>query len=164
MGPWGAIIMAVFATAFGMAGIAPTTGTASPLLLLPIILAAPIVVRGVQRVVRPDPPGGIRTGRIIMWSTMTEAIAILAVVNVFRNVGLADVVLPGIALVVALHFVPIGWASGMRRFFGLAAALGVAALAGLALRGAVGTLIAGVGAAIALWLAAILALQRPAYG
>lgn len=164
MGPWGAIIMAVFATAFFMAGIAPTVGPASPLLLLPIILAAPIVIRAIQRIVRPDPPGGIQTGRVIMWSTMAEAVAILLVVNVFRNVGLADVVLPGIAAVVSLHFIPIGLASNLRRFQALTIALMAAAVVGFALRGMAGTAIAGIGAAIALWCASIFALQRPTYG
>jgi hypothetical protein len=156
--------MAIFATGFCMAGIGPTFGPTSLALLLPIILAAPIVIRAIQRVVRPDPPGGIRTGRVIMWSTLAETVAILLVVNVFRNVGLGDVVLPGIALVVALHFLPIGWASAMPRFYALAAALAVVSMIGFAVGGAPGTLIAGVGAALALWLAAILALQRPAYG
>lgn len=164
MGPWGAIIFAVFATAFCMAGIAPTVGPTSPLLLLPIILAAPIVIRAIQRIVRPDPPGGIQTGRVIMWSTLAEAMAILLVVNIFRNIGLADVVLPGIAAVVSLHFIPIGLAANLRRFQILTIAMMAAAVAGFAIRGTAGTAVTGLGAAFTLWAAAIFALQRPTYG
>jgi hypothetical protein len=164
LGPWGAIIFAVFATAFCMAGIAPTVGPTSPLLLLPIILAAPIVIRAIQRIVRPDPPGGIQTGRVIMWSTLAEAMAILLVVNIFRNIGLADVVLPGIAAVVSLHFIPIGLAANLRRFQILTIAMMAAAVAGFAIRGTAGTAVTGLGAAFTLWAAAIFALQRPTYG
>lgn len=164
MGPWGALIFAIFATAFFMAGLGPTVGPTSPLLLLGFVLAAPIVVRAIQRIVRPDPPGGLRTGRVIMWSTMAEAAAILLVVNIFRNVGLEDVILPGIALVVAIHFVPLGMASGLSRFYALAAAMVAASFAGFAIRGTGGTLATGMGAALTLWLGGIFALQRPTYG
>jgi hypothetical protein len=164
MGPWGAIIFAIFATAFFMAGLGPLIGATNPILLLGFVLAAPIVIRAIQRLVRPDPPGGIRTGRVIMWSTIAETVGILLVVNIFQNVGLKDVILPGIALVVALHFVPLGWASGLRRFFALAVAMAAASLAGFVLRGAPGTAVTGLASALALWLAAIFALQRPAYG
>jgi hypothetical protein len=164
MGPWGALILAIFATAFFMAGLAPMVGPASPFLLLGFVLAAPVVVRAIQRIVRPDPPGGIRTGRVIMWSTLVEAMAILLVVNIFRDTGLSDVVLPGIAAVVALHFVPIGLAAHLRRFQALAVAMMAAAVTGFAIRGAQGTMVTGLGAALTLWLGGIFALQRPTYG
>jgi hypothetical protein len=164
MGPWGALIFAIFATAFFMAGLAPTVGPASPVLLLGFVLAAPVVIRAVQRIVRPDPPGGIRTGRVIMWSTMAEAAAILLVVNIFRNTGLDDVVLPGIAAVVSLHFIPIGLAANLRRFQALTIAMMACAVAGFAIRGAGGTMVTGLGAALTLWIGGIFALQRPTYG
>jgi hypothetical protein len=164
LGPWGAIIFAIFATAFFMAGLAPTVGPTSPVLLLGFVLAAPIVVRAIQRIVRPDPPGGIQTGRVIMWSTMAETVAILVVVTIFQNVGLNDVVLCGIAAVVSLHFIPIGLAANLRRFQILTIAMMAAAVAGLAIRGAAGTMVTGLGAAFTLWAGAIFALQRPTYG
>ncbi len=164
MGPWGALIMAIFACAFFMAGLAPTVGPTSPILLLGFVLAAPVVIRAIQRLVRPDPPGGIRTGRVIAWSTTAEAIAILLVVNVFRNAGLGDVILPGIAAVVSLHFIPMGLAANLRRFQALTIAMMAAAVAGFAIRGTVGTAVTGLGAALTLWLGGIFALQRPTYG
>jgi hypothetical protein len=164
MGPWGALIFAIFATAFFMAGLAPTVGETNPILLLGFVLAAPVVVRAVQRVVRPDPPGGIQTGRVIMWSTMAEAVAILIVVNVFKNLRMNDLVLPGIAAVVSLHFIPIGLAANLRRFQALTVAMMACAVAGFALRGATGTMVTGLGAALTLWLGGIFALQRPTYG
>ncbi len=164
MGPWGAIIMAIFATAFFMAGLAPTLGPTNPILLIGFVLAAPVVIRAIQRIVRPDPPGGIRTGRVIMWSTMAEAVAILLVVNIFRYSDRGDVILPGIAAVVSLHFIPIGLASNLRRFQALTIALMAVAVVGFVLGGAGGTAVAGVGAALALWTASIFALQRPTYG
>lgn len=164
MGPWGALIFAIFATAFFMAGLAPTVGSTSPILLFGFVLAAPVVIRAVQRIVRPDPPGGIQTGRVIMWSTMAEAVAILIVVNVFRTLRMDDLVLPGIAAIVSLHFIPIGLAANLRRFQALTAAMMAAAVAGFAIRGAAGTMGTGLGAALTLWLGGIFALQRPTYG
>ena len=164
MGPWGALIFAIFATAFFMAGLAPTVGPTSPILLLGFVLAAPVVTRAIQRIVRPDPPGGIRTGRVIALSTMTEAAAILVLVSVFRAVHLDDVILPGIAAVVSLHFIPIGLAANLRRFQVLTVAMMACAVAGFAIRGAAGTMVTGLGAALTLWLGGIFALQRPTYG
>jgi hypothetical protein len=164
MGPWGALIFAIFATAFFMAGLAPTVGPTSPILLLGIVLAAPVVVRAIQRIVRPDPPGGIQTGRAIAWSTAAEAVAILVVVNIFKNIGRDDWVLPGIAAVVSLHFIPIGLAANLRRFQALTVAMMAAAVAGFTIGGANGTLVTGLGAAFTLWAGGIFALQRPAYG
>jgi hypothetical protein len=164
MGPWGAIIFAVFAAAFFMAGLAPTVGQTSPILLLGFVLAAPVVIRAIQRIVRPDPPGGIQTGRAIAWSTMMEAVAILIVVNVFKNLHMDDLVLPGIAAVVSLHFVPIGLAANLKRFQTLTVAMMMAAVAGFLIRGTEGTMVTGLGAALTLWLGGIFALQRPTYG
>ncbi|MBA2935087.1 hypothetical protein HZF05_13380 [Sphingomonas sp. CGMCC 1.13654] len=164
MGPWGALIFAIFATAFFMAGLAPTVGQASPILLLGLVLAAPIVIRAIQRVVRPDPPGGIQTGRVIMWSTMAEAVGILLIVNIFHAAHMDDVILPGIAAVVSLHFIPIGLAANLRRFQALTAAMMACAVAGFAIRGATGTMVTGLGAALTLWIGGIFALQRPTYG
>ncbi|PXA87283.1 hypothetical protein DMC47_32670 [Nostoc sp. 3335mG] len=164
MGPWGALIFAIFATAFFMAGLAPTVGQTSPILLLGFVLAAPVVVRAIQRLVRPDPPGGIQTGRAIAISTTTEAIAIILVVNIFRKTGLDDVILPGIAAVVSLHFIPIGLAANLRRFQVLTVAMMACAVAGFAIRGPEGTLVTGLGAALTLWIGGIFALQRPTYG
>jgi hypothetical protein len=164
MGPWGAIIFAVFATAFFMAGLAPTVGQTSPILLLGFVLAAPVVIRAIQRIVRPDPPGGIQTGRAIAWSTMAEAVAILIVVNVLKNLHMDDLVLPGIAAVVSLHFVPIGLAANLKRFQTLTIAMMAAAMAGFVIRGETGTMVTGLGAALTLWLGGIFALQRPTYG
>ncbi len=103
-----------------------------------------------------------RIGKIMMWSSMAEGMGIFLLINVFSNIGLADRVLPGVSVIVGLHFLPMAYYVPFRPFYMLAAALlGVAAL-GFTLTATLGALVVGLGSAVALWVASILAVRRVA--
>ena len=71
-----------------------------------------------------------------------------------------DLLLPSIALVVGLHFLPIAFAAGFRPFYLLGTALIAAAIAGLMAGAPTGGEIAGFMSAGALWLASVIAIRR----
>ena len=61
---------------------------------------------------------------------MGEGVGILIAINVLNAMHMEDRVLPGIALIVGLHFIPIGLKVPMVVAFFLAASLCVSSLAG----------------------------------
>ncbi len=95
-----------------------------------------------------------------MWSSIGEGLGLFLAGNIVMNLHRPDLLLPAMALVVGLHFLPIAQAARFRPFFLLGGALIVAALAGFALAAPLGGSLAGFSAAAALWLAAAMAVRR----
>ncbi|MGB9109907.1 MAG: hypothetical protein WCC39_14590, partial [Telluria sp.] len=71
-----------------------------------------------------------------------------------------DLLLPAIALVVGLHFLPIAHAASFRPFYILGAFLLFFAVTGFLLAAPLGGGIAGIAAALSLWLASAAAISR----
>ena len=76
------------------------------------------------------------------------------------NLHRPDWLLPAMALVVGLHFLPIAAAARFRPFFALGAALILAAMLGFALPAPIGGDLAGFMGALSLWAAAAIAVRR----
>ena len=95
-----------------------------------------------------------------MWSGIIEGITMLVVINLLNNTGHENVVLPGIVMVVGLHFLPMAFAIPFRPFFVLSAVLIATSLAGFIVQQPTGSIVAGLAAAIALWAASVAALRR----
>ncbi len=161
MGSTGAIIMGFFAGVFCIFGLGPMIGWTNPLLLAPIVIFAVIVIRVIA--LSRSGRAQFRTARaekVITWSSIGEGIGIVIVVNVLINIGHRDLILPGIAAVVGLHFLPMAYAIPFRAFYPMAAALLIAATVGFLLRQPTGTEVAGIAAAATLWFASAIALNR----
>ncbi len=163
MGPVGTIIMSIFGALFGTMGLMPLASTTSPLLLvLPALIGGLLVVTAVVRIRRS--PGAYerpaRVGRIIGWSTAGEGVGIFLAVNIVINLGRPDLVLPAIALVVGLHFLPMAYAIPFRPFYANGASLLLVSAIGFALPQPTATVATGVATALALWIASYLALGR----
>ncbi len=164
MGAWGALIMGFFGAVFAsltlywqghLAGVA----LAAPFgVFVLIALAAWYGLRTPGKGITPSP----QEERVIVWSTVGEGIGLFLASNIVINLHRPDLLLPAMALVVGLHFLPIAFASGFRPFYGLGGALIAAAVAGVLVGAPAGGDLAGFGAAAALWLAAGLALRRDA--
>ena len=163
MGPWGAIIMSFFGGIFFTAATVLATGWKTPLLLIPFLVFAAFATLASRRI-RRAPPGAFdpdaRSGKIISWASIAEGVGIPVMAMALANTGHNDLVLPGIALVVGLHFVPIAYAIPFRPFYLLAALLILAAAAGMLLKQPTGSIMAGIAASLALWLASVFALSR----
>lgn len=162
MGAWGAVIMSFFGAVFvsltlywqwHLTGIA----LAVPFLGFALIgLAAGHVIRSPGEGITPTP----KEERAIMWSTIGEGIGLFLASNIVINLHRPDLLLPAMALVVGLHFLPIAYAAAFRPFYVLGAALIVAAVAGFVVGAPTGGAVAGFMAAGALWLAAGIAVRR----
>ena len=163
MGSTGAIIMSFFGCVFYLMGLGPTIGWRSALLLVPIAIFVFIVTR-VAALSRRG-AAQLRTSRAskaIVWSSIGEGLGILIAVNVLANLGREDLILPAIAAVVGLHFLPIAYAIPFRAFYVTAAALLIAATIGIVLRQPAGTEVTGLLAAAILWITSFAALRREA--
>jgi hypothetical protein len=162
MGAWGAIIMGFFGAVFAAVTLAWQYHVAGPALAAPFAVFAVIALTA-GHVLRLPGAGIVlpqRVGRVIMWSSIGESVGIFIAANVVQNVHRPDLLLPAIALVVGLHFLPIAAAATFRPFYVLGGALILAAVAGAAAAQPLGGAIAGFAAAAALWIAALLAIRR----
>ncbi|NVN43513.1 hypothetical protein HW537_06305 [Asaia siamensis] len=162
MGAWGALIMSFFGAVFAsltlywyldLSGIA----LAVPFLgFLMIGITAMYVIRLSGDGIKPTP----KEERAIMWSSIGEGIGLFLASNIVMNLHRPDLLLPSMALVVGLHFLPIAFAAGFRPFYVLGAALIVAATVGFVVGAPIGGEVAGLMAAGALWLASGIAIRR----
>ena len=119
-------------------------------------LAAMYVIRLPGDGIKPTP----KEERAIMWSSIGEGIGLFLASTIVINLHRPDLLLPSMALVVGLHFLPIAFAAGFRPFYVLGAALIVAATIGFVLGAPTGGGVAGLMAAGAIWLASGMAIRR----
>lgn len=162
MGAWGALIMSFFGAVFAsltlywhlnFSGIALAFPFLSSLL---IGLAAMYVIRLPGDGIKPTP----KEERAIMWSSIGEGIGLFLASNIVINLHRPDFLLPSMALVVGLHFLPIAFAAGFYPFYVLGAALIVAATVGFVMGAPMGGEVSGLMAAGAVWLASGIAIRR----
>jgi len=118
--------------------------------------AADYVIRAPGAGIVPSP----KEERAIMWSSIGEGVGLFLAANIVINLHRPEFLLPSMALVVGLHFLPIAFAAGFRPFFGLGTTLVVAAILGFIVEAPRGGEVAGFMAAGALWLASGIAVRR----
>jgi hypothetical protein len=95
-----------------------------------------------------------RIGRVFMWSSIGEGVGIFLIINILINVGLADRVMAGIALVVGLHFIPIGLKVPMKIALLIAGMMVATSIAGFAIASPQNaSLFVGCAGALTLWAA-----------
>jgi hypothetical protein len=163
MGSTGAIIMGFFAGVFCVLALGPVIGWTNPSLLIPIAIFGLIVARVVALSRRGSAHfATARAEKVITWASIGEGIGMPIVVTILIVLGHRDLILPGIAAVVGLHFLPMAYAIPFRAFYVLGTALLIAAIIGVLLRQPFGSEVAGVAAAGALWIASYTALSREA--
>jgi hypothetical protein len=162
VGAWGAVIMSFFGAVFasltlywqwhigGLALVAPFGVFAI------IGLIAAYVVRLPGDGIKPS----AKAGRAIMWSSIGEGVGLFIASNIVINLHRADLLLPVMALVVGLHFLPIAFAARFRPFYILGMTLIIFAVVGFVVPTPTGGMIAGLAAATSLWVAASTAVLR----
>jgi len=162
MGGRGAIIMGVFGSVFAALTLSLQDHITDVALAVPFVVFAAIGLAAAY--VLRSPGVGIapseRAGRVIMWSSIGEGVGLFVAANLVMNLHRPDLLLPAMALVVGLHFLPIAYAAPFQPFYILGGALILAAIAGFTLRGPAAGSVAGLAAAVALWTAATLAIRR----
>jgi hypothetical protein len=164
MGAWGAIIMSFFGALSAALTLGFQFGWTGLRLGLPFLLFAAIALAAVMVIRRPGE--GIKPSkeaeRVIMWSTIGEGVGLFAAAQLTTSLGHRELLLPAMALVVGLHFLPMGRAIPFRPFYILGFALLAASAAGFAIAAPAGGAVSGFAGAIALWVAALLAVRRDA--
>lgn len=118
--------------------------------------AAGYVIRIPGDGIRPSP----KEERAIMWSSIGEGVGLFLVANIVINLHRPDLLLPSMALVVGLHFLPIALAAGFRPYFVLGTALIGASIMGFLVGAPTGGELTGFMAAGALWVASGIAVRR----
>lgn len=162
MGAWGALIMSFFGAVFASLTLYWQWHLNGAALALPFLgfvligLAASYVIRSPGEGIEPSP----KEERAIMWSSIGEGVGLFLASNIVFNLHRPDLLLPSMALVVGLHFLPIAFAASFRPFYVLGTVLVLVAIAGFVLRAPTGGEIAGFMAAGALWLASAIAVRR----
>lgn len=162
MGAWGALIMSFFGAVFASLTLYWQWQLNGAALALPFLgfvligLAASYVIRSPGEGIKPSP----KEERAIMWSSIGEGVGLFLASNIVINLHRPDLLLPAMALVVGLHFLPIAFAASFRPFYVLGTALILVAIAGFVVRAPTGGELAGFMAAGALWLASAIAVRR----
>jgi len=162
VGAWGALIMSFFGAVFAALTMFWQWQVSGLTLALPFIVFAAIAFAA-SCVIR-SPGDGInpseRVERILMWSSIGEAIGLFLASNIVINLHRPDLLLPSMALIVGLHFLPIAYVALFRPFYILGTALILCAIAGVLLGAPTGGSLAGLTSACALWIAAAIAVRR----
>jgi hypothetical protein len=162
MGAWGALIMSFFGAVFAALTMYWQWHVYGAALALPFFIFAAIALTAAYVIRLPGT--GItpseKAERTIMWSSIAEGVGLFLAVNIVINLHRPELLLPAMALVVGLHFLPIAVAVPFRPFFMLGAGLILSALAGFLVRAPTGGEIAGLMAAAGLWIAATAAVRR----
>jgi len=151
----GVIVMGFFAALWWGLGMSlsghasPLTISAGCLVSLAMVVAAIRAERGCVSRTAGDER---RIGRLVMWASAAEGIAILVAVNVLNWIGLPDYFVCALALIVGLHFVPLARGIPNARFYNITAiALVAIGLAGCLLPVAMRGLLVGTGGALIIW-------------
>ena len=162
MGAWGAIIMGFFGAVFAGLTMHRQLQVTDAALAGPFVVFAAIGLAAVH-VIRLPGTGLVpsaKAERTIMWSSIAEGVGLFLAANIVANLHRPDLLLPAMAMIVGLHFLPIASAASFRPFYLLGAVLIIAAVAGFILSAPTGGTIAGLAAALGLSVAAVLAVGR----
>jgi len=162
VGAWGVVVMSFFGAVFAALTIYWQWHVSSGTLALPFVVFA-IVGLVAAHVIRLPGTGIIptaKTQRALIWSSMAEGGGMFVASNLVINLHRPDLLLPAMALVVGMHFLPIALAASFRPFYILGVALILSAIIGFIVGAPTGGAIAGFMAGAGLWIAAILAVSR----
>ena len=162
MGARGAVIMGFFGAVFAALTMHLQWQVTGAMLAFPFVVFLAIGVAAIHTM-RLKGNGIVlseATRKALMWSSTGEGIGIFLASNIVANLHRPDLLLPAIALVVGLHFLPIAHAASFRPFYVLGAFLLLFALIGFLVAAPVGGEVAGMAAALSLWLASTAAIRR----
>ena len=162
MGARGAIILGFFGALFAALTLNWHMRASGAQLAPPFVVFAMLAFAAVYSMHQPGrgvmPSAAAR--KAIKWSTIAEGAGLCLISNLVILMHRLDLLLPGMALVVGLHFLPIARAAAFRPFYLLGGTMVVSALVGFIVRAPSGGEIAGFTAATGLWAAAVMAIRR----
>ena len=153
-------VLSFFAAVWGVAGI--SVGQ------MPMWLAViPLGISGAlllwahrQPVGSAKPVGNEHVGRIVGVATAVEGIAIFVTANILINLHLPTLLMPAIAIIVGLHFLPLARGIPAPLYYRTGGALIAVGLAAMLLSPPNRAIATGVAAALVLWASALAWILR----
>jgi len=154
-GIWVLTIFAAIWFAVGVAG----AGLPWMALLVPSVVSGALIGWGL-RTTGTEAPRNLNVGRLVgIWSAV-EGVAIFIAANVCVNIGAQDGVVPVIAIIVGLHFLPLARGIPLPLYYATGAALVALGLGALLLPGPERMGVTGFGAAAILWVSCVLLIRQ----
>jgi hypothetical protein len=154
--------MSFFGAIFATMSLALQMHLTGTVLALPFVAFAAITLCAVQTLRLPG-QGLVRSkqaGRIIMWSTIGEGIGLVVAANLVIHLGHQNMLIPTVAGVVGLHFIPMARFIPFVPFYVTSFALILSAVVGFLVSQPAGGALAGFAAAATLMASAVAAIQR----
>jgi hypothetical protein len=157
----GAMIMSVFAAIWWILGIQATGHRSWLLILFPLLVTGAIILVAARGPRSAPSPGNSRIGRVVGIASGIEGLLIFLAANVLMNTGKGSFLVPAIAIIVGLHFLPLARWIPVRSYYLIGLLMVALGLLGIALPD-LNTRILWVstGSAAILWWASIGSLFR----
>jgi hypothetical protein len=154
-GIWILNIFAAIWFAVGMAG----AGLPWAVLIIPLCISGGLLGWGL-RSSGADSPRNPDAGRVVgIWSGI-EGVAIFVAVTVCQNIGAHDAIVPVIAIIVGLHFLPLARGIPVPLYYATGSALAVLGLGDLLLPGPDRMGTTGFAAAAIMWVSAAVLIRQ----
>lgn len=156
-------VVAIFATAWGVAGLL-ADGLPAWCALIPIAISAALLgwAYATPSTAKASPP---HVGKLIARWSIFEGVAIPVACSVLRHLHHDDALFSAVAVIVGIHFIPLARGIPVRIYHATGAGLIALGVLGLLLPAAERPLAIGLGAAAILWATAayrLLESRRPA--
>jgi len=159
---FGVIIVNIFAAVWCELGMShlPMANAARALPPVISLLLTVAGARALRRLPARDAAEEKRIGRLFgIWSG-AEGVAILIVAPILGVLGLQADILPALAIIVGLHFVPLARGIPCKPYYAVAAAMILAAAVALALPAVDRAPVSGIASAVALWVSVVVRLRQ----
>ncbi len=153
-------VLNIFAAIWAVAGIVVSQQPAW-LAVVPILISAALLLwASRQPVGTGNPVEGDHVGRVVGIATAIEGVAIFLAANVFINLHMPTLLLPAIAIIVGLHFLPLAWGIPVPLYYRTGVALVVVGVAASQFPAPDRAIATGSGAALVLWASGVMLVRR----
>ena len=149
-------VLAIFAAIWGAAGVTVGHGPVW-LAIVPVAISVALLLwASRQPVGAGSPVEGDHVGRVVGIASAVEGVAIFLVANVLINLHMPTLLLPAIAIIVGLHFIPLARWIPVPLYYRTGAGLIAVGLAASFLPPDNRAIATGIAAALVLWASGIL--------
>jgi ABC-type transport system involved in multi-copper enzyme maturation permease subunit len=163
MSPVSAMILSAFGALWVVLAIYSQRSPLPILCVIPVVIAAGLIgwsISVARSVTPPDPRDRKRLNKIVAYASCFEGVAIFLGANILDYMGVSHQILPLIAVVVGLHFLPFARFVPDWRYYPIALLLVAIGIVGAAVQPPdLRAWFVGLSSALVLWTAAVIALR-----
>jgi hypothetical protein len=153
-------VLTIMAAVWGVAAVL-IGGAAAWLAAVPVAISVGLLLWAQrQSVGTGNPVEGDHVGRVVGIATAIECVAIFLAANVLMNLHQPTLVMPAIAIIVGLHFVPLARWIPVPLYYWTGGGLLVAGLVAVLLPADDRAIITGIASALILWVSCILLVRH----